>query len=452
MAEPFALEKFPTFCGALVGMYTFFQFPMGLLLYHVSVVLKSSRFRMHPKFHITTCRPLAAFCAAWLSLQLLNQSSGSKKMAPQVGLPGNRTVEGSKEIGWPRISEGNGTPYISAPLAGKTIDLTLFAMTRAMETVIGDIWFRHTSFATSSTTWMRIQRFVSSFTDASVFAISSGVIMWSWIYHPDALPRAYNKWIGAAAQVDRRLIELLRKARVGEFVYGRDAEKNPILESMCRDFNWPLEWGNPSRTIPIPCEVVHSGLGPSCSWHALVRFSRAFRFALITYLPLQIFVKMRKPSWKELWRALREALRSSAFLGGFVGLFWSGVCLSRTRLGPKVLSTKRVTPMMWDQGLCIRAGCVLCGWSILIEAARRRQEVAFFVAPKAAATFLPRRYDRKVCSSSLSEALRKLKECQYLWREKAAFSLSVAILFTFAHQDPAKVRGMLGHLLHQVLG
>lgn len=378
-------------------MYTFFQFPMRLLLYHFSVVFRSSRLRMHTDFYITTSRLFAAFCAAWLSLQLLNKSSTSEKITRRVDVHGDGTVEGGKKIEWPQNSDGNGTSCISTPLAGKTIDLTLFVMIRAVETVIGDLWFRRKSFATSSPTWMRFQRLVSNFADASVFAISSGVIMWSWIYHPNALPRAYNKWIEAAAQVDHRLIVLLRKARAGEFVYGHDAEKDPVLESMCRDFNWPLKWGNPSKTIPIPCEVVHSGLGPSCSWHAMVRFSRAFKFAFITYLPVQLFVKLGKPSWKALWRAFREALRSSAFLGGFVGLFWSGVCLSRTRLGPKVLSNKTVTPMMWDQGLCIRAGCMLCGWSILIEAARRRQEVAFFVAPKAAATFLPRSYDKKVC-------------------------------------------------------
>ena len=44
----------------------------------------------------------------------------------------------------------------------------------------------------------------------------------------------------------------------------------------------------------------------------------------------------------------------------------------------------------------------MCGWSILIEAAKRRQELAFFVAPKAAATVLPRHYRRMVCSQSQS--------------------------------------------------
>ena len=45
---------------------------------------------------------------------------------------------------------------------------------------------------------------------------------------------------------------------------------------------------------------------------------------------------------------------------------------------------------------------MMCGWSILIEAAKRRQELAFFVAPKAAATVLPRHYRRMVCSQSQS--------------------------------------------------
>lgn len=409
MAEPFALEKFPTFCGALIGMYTILQFPMRLLLYQISAVSRSSRLRMRSNFSIMTSRLLAAFCAAWFSLPLLNKSRVSQRVNQEIDPPKDRTVEGVKDLKRPQISEANGIPHTSAPLAGKTIDLTLFAMTRAVETVIGHVWFCHRPLGNSSLIWVRFRKLVSDSTDPLVFAISSGVIMWSWIYHPSALPRAYNKWIGAAAQVDRRLIELLRKARIGDFAYGCDAENDPILESMCRDFNWPLQWGNPSKTIPIPCEVVHSGLGTSCSWHAMVRFSRAFKFALTTYLPLQLFVRSRKPSWKALGRALSESLRSSAFLGGFVGLFWSGVCLSRTRLGPIVFSTKRVTPMMWDQGLCIRAGCVLCGWSILIEAASRRQEVAFFVAPKAAATFLPRSYDRKVWSSSFRKALKKLR-------------------------------------------
>ena len=88
--------------------------------------------------------------------------------------------------------------------------------------------------------------------------------MWAWFYLPDRLPRAYNKWIGEAAQVDYRLISVLRKAHAGEFIYGEDTGQAHILQDMCSDYGWPLAWADPVKTIPIPCEIVHMGTGPSC--------------------------------------------------------------------------------------------------------------------------------------------------------------------------------------------
>lgn len=40
---------------------------------------------------------------------------------------------------------------------------------------------------------------------------------------------------------------------------------------------------------------------------------------------------------------------------------------------------------------------------------------------------------------------------QYFWKEKAAFSLSTAVLFSLAHKDPKLVRGVLGRLIYRVL-
>ncbi|MCJ1382315.1 hypothetical protein MMC17_005428 [Xylographa soralifera] len=258
--------------------------------------------------------------------------------------------------------------------------------------------------------------------------------MWAWFYLPERLPREYNKWIDQAAQVDLRLVEVLRNARRGEFVYGKETGQAPILEGMCRDYGWPSVWGNPAQTIPIPCEMVHMGTGPSCHWHALVRFVRAFKFSMAMYLPLQLLVKARHPSVKALKQASRDAIRSSAFLGAFISTFYYSVCLSRTLLGPRIFSRKTISAMAIDSGICVGAGCIMCGWSILLEAGKRRQEVAFFVAPRAVATFLPRRYESK-----------------YLWREQLAFSTSMAILFTYAQKNPTKIRGVLGHILDTVL-
>lgn len=280
------------------------------------------------------------------------------------------------------------------------MDLTLFALTRSVDTIIGDLWSRHKASRIAKLKWTSLEAMISRITDPFVFAVSSGIVMWAWFYYPDSLPRAYNRWIRGVAQVDQRLVEVLRRARKGDFVYGRNTGQAPLLQSMCEEHKWPLLWGDPAKTVPIPCELVHGGLGPSCHRHAAIRFSRAFRMTLMTSLPLQLLlqlvVKTKKSSWQAFNRALREALRSAAFLGAFIGLFNYGVCLSRTCLGPKIFPPDKITPMMWDQGLCVRTGCALCGWSILIEDAKRRQEAAFFVAPKAVATILPRRYDKKV--------------------------------------------------------
>ena len=290
-------------------------------------------------------------------------------------------------------SHNHGAPL---SVAGKTIDFTALAVTRAIDTVIVSNCCPPKPMSRSTQAGTSV---IASPIDSLIFAFSSGVIMWAWFYLPDRLPQAYNEWIGEAAQVDERLIHLLREARKGKFIYGKDTGQVSVLLDMCKDYGWPLSWGDPEKTVPIPCEMVHMGTGPSCHWHATVRFLRAFKFALATNLPLQVLAKARRPSTKAFLQACKEALQSSAFLGAFVGAFYYAVCLSRSVLGPRMFDSAIISSMMWDSGLCIGAGCMLCGWSILIEAPRRRPELALFVAPRALAIFLPRHYDlRVICS------------------------------------------------------
>ena len=360
--------------------------------------MKRKRWKIQPETSLRVSRAAAAFFSAWFCLQLLNNTRKR-----DINLqPGISKFEVTASLVSTSELDHTGAPRLAAPLrtplAGKTMDLTLFVATRAVETVVADIWSRHKTSRISKNSWTSTEAAISHLADAGVFAISAGTVMWAWVYLPDRLPRAYNKWIQEAAQVDHRLIEVLRKARWGEFVYGKDTGVAPVLQSMCKDYGWPLSWGDPAITIPLPCEMVHMGAGRSCHYHAAARFARAFKFAMATYLPLQILVKARGGivSLPALQKACKEALRSSTFLAAFIGLFYYGVCLARTQLGPKLFNPTTISPMMWDQGLCVQAGCMLCGFSILIEAERRRQEVAIFVAPRALATLLPRVYERKV--------------------------------------------------------
>jgi len=281
---------------------------------------------------------------------------------------------------------------------------------------------------------MQAETIISGITDPAVFAVSCALIMWTWIYVPGRLPRAYDKWISSAAAVDPRLIEALQRCRRHELRYGEDTGQASLLQSMCRDFQWPPRWGDPAVSIPFPCEMVHMGSGPSCEGHALHRFFQSWRWAMATYLPLGLLLVARKPSVKGLVRAVLSAGRSSAFLGSFIALFYYGVCLARTRIGPGILGDSVASRQALDSGICVGSGCLLCGWSILLEQPGRRKDMALFVAPRALATLLPRRYplDKQ-------------------WRETFIFATSTAVVFTCVLENKDRVRGLLGSVLRNIL-
>jgi hypothetical protein len=181
--------------------------------------------------------------------------------------------------------------------------------------------------------------------------------------------------------------------------------------------------------------LYHCGSGKSCEFHALSRFWRSWEFAMEIYVPLQVLALLRSPSSKSVLGGLRDAAVSSSFLATFVASFYYAVCLARTRLGPKIVPYKTITPQMWDAGLCVLAGCLACGWSIFLEKPRRRQEIAFFVAPRALATLLPRVYDKR-----------------YQRREQVVFAASVAVVLTALKSNQKQnVRGVLGRLLGEIM-
>ncbi|KAI9844563.1 MAG: hypothetical protein M1837_005522 [Sclerophora amabilis] len=389
------LNQFPAFCGALIGGFTILQIPLGRLLSILQHSLNRSRTRFIPSQQKRFVAFVSALLAAWYGFSLLNADQDLDR-GRENGGNGPAVDSDDRRRSCSQSPSSQKAHRGDPSLAGKTMDLTLFTVTRAVDIVVGELWSRRKSRRTAAGKWTRLESFVGNMVDAGVFALSASIVMWSWFYRPDRLPRSYNKWIREAAQVDDRLLEALRRARRGEFVYGKDTGQAPMLQSMCKEYQWPLDWGDPSKVIPIPCEMVHMGVGPSCEKHAASRFTKAFKFAMATYLPLNLIVRGRSPSVKAFQQALTDSIRSSAFLGTFICLFYYSVCLSRTRLGPKLFSPSVISPQMWDSGLDVGAGCTMCGWSILIEAPQRRPEVAFFVAPRAAATFFPRRYNREV--------------------------------------------------------
>ncbi|CZS85045.1 unnamed protein product [Fusarium graminearum] len=399
-------QRFPTFCAILAGGTTLLQEPLK------SILEKTAKG--------------------------LSEAGRLRQVQPH---PGKRLISITNSIfsDWRDVPPKEGSPPDTEPqtvrFAGRTMDLTLFAVTRALDVVVGDVWARHKARRLASNKWTKTERFVSRFVDPLVFAASSGLVMWAWFYHPKRLPRSYNKWITSAASVDLRLIEALRRCHTGEFQYGKETGQAHLLQGMCVDYEWPLAWGDPAVVVPIPCQMVHMSSGPSCEHHAISRFFRAWKWSMATYLPLTLALALRNPSHKALRRAIVSSCRSSSFLATFITLFYYGVCLSRTRIGPRLPGGTTIERRQhMDSGICVGTGCFLCGWSILIETEGRRKDIALFVAPRAMATILPRRY-------SLDKE----------WRERLVFAISTAIVFTCVSENPDRVRGVFGKMLKMVL-
>ncbi|KAH7351008.1 hypothetical protein BKA65DRAFT_395759 [Rhexocercosporidium sp. MPI-PUGE-AT-0058] len=395
------LQRFPTFCAALVPIQRWFA----------SLATKLSRLE---KLRLT--KWLSTFIAAWFSFKLL-QSKKSDAFTEEIF-----------------YETANGRVIRPKHFAGRTMDLTLFAVTRALDVIVGELWTQRKDRRTASGKWSSVDKGVSKLADPAIFASSCALIMWAWIYTPDRLPRSYNKWIKSAAAVDHRLLLALRRMRYGEIKYGQETGQAHLLQDMCKDYNLPLQYGDPAQTVPYPCEIVHMGTGPSCEYHAISRFARSFIWAFSTYLPLNLLLTVRNPSKKGFIHALKSSARSSSFLGSFIALYYYGICLTRSRIGPRVLGTSNSACQQIDSGPCVAGGCALCGWSVLIENEMRRKELGLFVAPRALATLLPRRY---------------LMENQ--WRETLAFATSTAVVFTCVSEKPERVRGVLGKLLNRVL-
>lgn len=375
----------PAFYTTLIGSYTLLQSVIFFSLRRLAHYLPGDVISRRDLLFLRVSRLLAAFIASFSALPLLNRPYNSTR---QVVNPPQVSQDSPDESRCEPTVAGTGLD-----LVGTTLDLTLLVAIRAAETLIGQCWYHYLKNDRLKNNALRSPSlFLGRIIDSGVFSLSSGIVMWKWFYEPHLLPSKYRRWIGEAAQVDDRLVTALRNARGSLFVYGKDTGQT-MLQSMCKDYNWPLEWGNPAVTIPVPCEVIHMGAGPSCHLHGLSRFARAFKYSFLMYFPIQVLLKLRRPSTKAFTHAVKEATRSSAFLGTFIALFFYSVCLSRTLLGPKILPGK---PQMWDSGWCIGTACAISGWSVLLEKKSRRAELAYFVAPRAAAVFFPRRYSRKV--------------------------------------------------------
>ncbi|KAJ9603208.1 hypothetical protein H2200_012503 [Cladophialophora chaetospira] len=428
------LNRFPTACAILIGGATAAPRLVVAILQWILGRLPQRKRSILLNGYEVPLRALCSFLAAWVAFDLLNRDDAwVRKRAMSRGIP-----PAVIEIGDQSTSKQQHRPPPSfhPRFAGKTIDFTSFAFCRALDLAVASAWTRFRvrcrPFNKQSS---QLASLIQKGVDPSIFALSAAVIMWSWFYSPERLPRSYNHWISKVAKIDSRLIQALRLVRQGDFVYGENTGQASLLAGLCRDLELPAAYADPAKTIPIPCELYHCGTGKSCEVHAASRFWRSWQLAMKLYAPLQILAFFRSPKSRSILESLRAAAISSSFLATFVSSFYYAVCLARTRLGPKIVSYKTITPQMWDSGLCVLAGCLACGWSILLEEAGRRREISLFAAPRAFVTMFPRVYDRR-----------------YQRREQIVFATSIAAVLTAIKSGQEKnVRGVFGRMLGSIM-
>ncbi|PWN21591.1 hypothetical protein BCV69DRAFT_248115 [Microstroma glucosiphilum] len=155
-----------------------------------------------------------------------------------------------------------------------TVDLTLFALVRGLDTLIramplftGSAGEIVSNLPKGSTRILGNSRSreqlgnslrtggsaLVSQAEGLTFVMCCAVIMWSWFYAPERLPPTYVKWITNLATMDERLLLALRGIRNGKphvWGYGNPnvtPQGIDMLSSLAESLGLPYEWGDPTR-------------------------------------------------------------------------------------------------------------------------------------------------------------------------------------------------------------
>lgn len=351
---------------------------------------------------------------------------------------------------------------LKRPAQSSTLDLTLFFTVRALDTIIQSI------YASYSSPYLDMLKRCS---DIILFQLSCWRIMWCWFYKPQRLPSTYVKWISALAEMDHRLLHLIRLCKAGEYVYGQKPLRPEISEmsqAIAVHMGLDSSLGDPELIDKLSCSIIHGKLGDSesCVANSARRWIKAWRRGMGIYLPVESPLPQnwdspgtnspnsaldvlssfsRPPHWKvftvpallfnrdrlikaplgTLSNILLGSSRSAAFLSTFVALTWSGVCIGRSEIVYNLMnqfSRRSISKTFLDAQVAPQLGCFLSGLSIIVENKKRRGEMALYVAMRALYAAID-----EVLPARL---LKHIKAQQWVsrWVERMTFALSIGTI------------------------
>lgn len=160
------------------------------------------------------------------------------------------------------------TPALGRP--SPTIDLTLFALVRGMDTLVRALAApasarkdrlraltsasaTSTSASSGRTILKKLALGIADQAEGLIFVVCCAQIMWAWFYHPERLPPSYVKWITNLATMDERLLLALRCIRTGKPLTWNYQSKQMtpegvhLLGSLAEELGHPYQWGDPTR-------------------------------------------------------------------------------------------------------------------------------------------------------------------------------------------------------------
>ncbi|CAI0547947.1 unnamed protein product [Linum tenue] len=205
--------------------------------------------------------------------------------------------------------------------------------------------------------------------DTLLFSLACAQVMYSFVMHPDSLPKAYHDFIQKTGPVAQPVYKAVRETCRGGPV---DIAALSAYLSTKGKLN-PLKLGEAPAIIP--CSIIHPGTdscliqhGNAASATFRKTFPLYFSLTFVPYVVLHLQKFMDAPA-RTCWLALRDAVRSTTFLSAFVGIFQSVICLHRK------VAVRDHKLLYWVAG-------GLSALSVLFEKKSRRAELALYVLPR----------------------------------------------------------------------
>ncbi|KAG6911958.1 hypothetical protein DXG01_000206 [Tephrocybe rancida] len=225
------------------------------------------------------------------------------------------------------------TPPTPAPRAdirvSDTLDLTLLLLVRAVDSLLQKFIRTNAKrkYDNKSDTTLEADMSEKEGAEEAANLLSSRIDALVFWLCSSRLPRSYVKWIATLANLDRRVIEVLKLIREGGWSYIKgSATHSNTLTGFSQELGHSASWGNP-ELLPayggavadaawkvlgvknragvggLPCELVHGSVGSSlglegsCTANSSIRGAMAFLEAIAIYLPLEPAADGPK-SWK----------------------------------------------------------------------------------------------------------------------------------------------------------